>query len=95
MTNEEAIKILEEGEVSKEIGFFVAYQMAIEALEQTQWIPCSVRLPSEDGAYLCWEWLGFCYIDSFKNGKWFLNDTSGAKCVAWLPLPKRYEEGKR
>lgn len=40
MTKEEAIKILEEGEVSKESGFFEAYQMAIEALKQPEVIRC-------------------------------------------------------
>lgn len=40
MTKEEAIKILEEGEVSRESGFFEAYQMAIESLKQPEVIRC-------------------------------------------------------
>ena len=40
MTREEVIKILEEGEVSRESGFFEAYQMAIESLKQPEVIRC-------------------------------------------------------
>ena len=40
MTREEAIKILEEGEVSQKSGFFEAYQMAIESLKQPEVIRC-------------------------------------------------------
>ena len=52
-----------------------------------QWIPCSDRLPDDDGHYLCSELDGFCYTDSFKEGKWGLVDKYGATCIAWMPLP--------
>lgn len=59
MSREEAIKIIKE---CKEKGFkytfytlneyYTALDMAIEALEQTKWIPVSERLPEER------EWMG-------------------------------------
>ena len=56
-----------------------------------QWIPCSERLPDDDGSYLCSEWGGFCYTDNFSDGKWRLAK-NGAICIAWMPLPKPYEK---
>ena len=56
-----------------------------------QWIPCSERLP-DDGTYLCWEWQGFCYVDSFKNGNWETAEKCYTKCIAWMPLPEPYKE---
>lgn len=38
--------------VRKTENLLSAYDMAIKALEQTKWIPCSERLPEEDGDYL-------------------------------------------
>lgn len=57
-----------------------------------QWTPCSEGLPEEDGAYLCWEWQGFYYVDSFKDGNWNLSNKVNAKCIAWMPLPAPYKE---
>ena len=58
-----------------------------------QWIPCDKRLP-DDGTYLCCEREGFCYVDSFKDGNWLLNDITNAKCIAWMPLPEPYKGGE-
>lgn len=60
MTNEEAIMEIKDmvdywrekyPEAKDEIE---ALDMAIEALKAQQWIPCSERLPKDDGEYLVW-----------------------------------------
>lgn len=59
MTNEEASTVLKNSASTLKDGikflkephqnqFKEAYEMAIQALEQTQWIPCSERLPKTD-----------------------------------------------
>ena len=57
------------------------------------WIPCSERLPSEDGWYLialAFEW-GIEYeAGRWEDGMWW-NPNSHVN-VAWMPLPKQYEE---
>lgn len=70
---------------------YFALERAIDALTAQQWISCSERLP-KDGTYLCWEWQGFCYVDSFKDGSWELTDKCYTKCLAWMPLPEPYKE---
>lgn len=71
-----------------------AEYMALRDLPSAQqWIPCSERLP-DDGTYLCWEWQGFCYVDSFKNGNWETAEKCYTKCIAWMPLPEPYKEGE-
>lgn len=60
---------------------------------QQKWVPCSERLP-DDGTYLCWEWQGFCYVDSFKDGNWETAEKCYTKCIAWMPLPEPYKEGE-
>lgn len=57
MTNEEAIKILKskmDGSVDTSYEWAETVRMAIKALKQPEqrWIPCSERLPEEDGEYL-------------------------------------------
>lgn len=61
MTIEEAV--FELGQIDTEFIFTErqkeAYKKAIKALEEQQkhrWIPCSERLPEEEGEYLCWIW---------------------------------------
>ena len=60
----------------------------------SEWIPCSERLPSESGRYLCTyaeiqcgEYISCVDFGSFINGEWY---TSGV--IAWMPLPKPYGE---
>lgn len=79
---------LEQAQIEK------AYQLGYEEgrNEAQRWIPCSERLPEEECDYLCWEWLGFCYVDTFKGGKWKLEKETRAKCIAWMPLPELYKE---
>ena len=64
------------------------------------WIPCSERLPSEDGFYIatcdgeiCGEDQPFTGFAEFENRKW-VDDEDDYQCVlAWMPLPKPYREG--
>ena len=73
-----------------------AKQIAIEAIEQTRWIPVSESLPEED------EWVlitfdddieiasldddGWCY-SSVGNDDWIAEHPP----VAWMPLPQPYK----
>lgn len=60
------------------------------------WIPCSERLPEDgkwclftDGKNMSVERYKLDAIDHFfPNGRWFEFDDA----VAWMPLPKPYEE---
>lgn len=53
-----------------------------------QWIPCSERLPKEDGRYLCtYSDVGTCVdFGSYSDGQWFVEP------IAWMPLPEPYRE---
>ena len=62
------------------------------------WIPCSERLPSEDGFYIatcdgeiCGEDQPFTGFAEFENRKW-VDDEDDYQCVlAWMPLPKPWK----
>lgn len=71
----------------------------IEALNRgmkCKWIPCSERLPEEDGEYLVWvryEGREFTTTEEYEDGMW---NYSGAynfndKVIAWMPLPEQYK----
>lgn len=72
-----------------------AVRMAIKALEeQPQWIPCSERMPEEDGRYLvtCSRW-GAWAVDwniwsNEPKPSWLWEQG----VTAWMPLPKGYTE---
>ena len=59
----------------------------------SEWIPCSERMPSEDGWYLialAFEW-GIEYeAGRWEDGIWW-NPNSHVN-VAWMPLPQPYKE---
>ena len=71
-----------------------------------QWIPCSERLPSEDGRYLvCMNW-NYCNTDvlNWANG-WNCcrgcdgkinrkNEIDGTDIIAWMPLPQSWKGEK-
>ena len=69
--------------------------MAIKALEAQQWIPCSERLPEDEGYYLVT--LGDdgfpdrdVEIVAMQDGDWDWNPIE--QVMAWMPLPEPYEE---
>ena len=66
-----------------------------------EWIPCSERLPSEQGQYLVttYAYNDYHYVDvlSFHKGKFYETDSEWGDVadngvVAWMPLPKPYGE---
>ena len=92
MTREEAIDILfgviqanseEENE---------ALDMAIEALEQTQWIPCSERLPKieENPVLVTTDGSNGDVIDIalYMSDGWH----KASEVLAWKPLPEPYRK---
>lgn len=74
---------------------------AIRALpspkQEAPWIPCSERLPEEDGWYLTTYDGVFCGADGevfsgmseYENGQWV-----GDTVYAWMPFPEPYKENK-
>ena len=61
------------------------------------WIPCSERLPAEDGYYLTT--IRFYHLHNlvamgcnFEDGKWLYMDGDD-EVLAWMPLPQPYKEG--
>lgn len=104
MTNEEAIKKIkayltdylpqEESDETEEI---------IEALQQPQWIPCSERVPEDDNVYEVTV-KGISKLEGmtpevayavWTGEAWIMQgvyDWRNKAVVAWMPLPKPYEE---
>ena len=111
MIKEEAIEVIEEtiddlcdGRILDLVPVRVsALEVAIEALKQTQWIPCEERLPEEDGQYLIT--VKYVHVDGYEDiyaehgdwadGKWdmfcFGHCGKVESILAWMPLPKPYE----
>ena len=77
-----------------------AMMMGAEALERTQWIPVSERLPKVADCYNVTRQneddliVDSCYFDginTWHNGNW-INDERNylTDIVAWMPLPEPY-----
>ena len=118
MTREEAIaelsvlherlsnpKDCEDGIYDWEDGWYVeAIDIAIKALEQTRWIPCSERLPDErEERYWCcseggyqfqcrWtnDMYGLCANEYSKWGWHVMDKPQYSRVIAWMPLPEVY-----
>ena len=62
-------------------------------VEQPHWIPCSERLPEDDGKYLCC-WQGISVgTGMFLNGYFRLyGEIKDNLVTAWQPLPSPYRE---
>lgn len=98
MTITEAIAWLNTDDYES-VGYNVALEMAIQALEQTRWIPCSERLPEESHAVLVW-----CperkniYCACYEEKQWWIFGAYFKKVelevVAWMPLPEPYRESE-
>ena len=80
-----------------------AIDIAIKAIEQTRWIPCSERLPEEDGQYLIT--VKYVHVDGYddiyaEHGEW-RDDNWDMFCfghcgqvetiLAWMSLPEPYK----
>lgn len=99
MTKEEAIKAIKANYPSGGYERLCeALDMAIEALDDSRWIPVTERLPDEEGAYIV------TVRDIFGNGyvtrEWFYgNEWSYSFVTAWMPLLEPYkaesEEGAK
>ena len=73
---------------------YKALDMAIEALKQNQWIPCSERLPKKDEEVLVYLFGDSPYIAWHDGVNWCTEDFTVDKDdepIAWMPLPKAYE----
>ena len=112
MTNEESIEkikgILEEcTEDESSVCYVTSYDadaldMAIKALEQTTWIPCSERLSGDRREVLVTAYWHETYQvmmgSYFGDGIWWCvpfnnsgEHTQRLKPKAWMPLPKPYK----
>lgn len=69
---------------------------------QGEWIPCSERLPSESGDYLCTIPLDadetYTEVLTFHKGRFYEDDDEWGETyhddvLAWMPLPKPYKGG--
>lgn len=92
MTREEAKEALSVLKIYDNQWLREAIDMAIEALQaKVEWIPCSERLPSEDGCYLV-STTGtnndIIDIAYYTEEIWH----KASRIKAWMPLPKPYRE---
>jgi len=103
MTDNEIIKFLQSKQIpqcgDKEYTAdeeYEAYQGAINALEQTTWIPVREKLPEEKIAVLVW-----CperkniYCACLEENQWWIFGAYFQKVefevIAWMPLPEPYK----
>lgn len=79
-------------------GCWIRYKMfenhldEAPTIEQPTWIPCSERMPEEDGDYLvslAFEWGNEIEMGWLLDGEW-VNPNSHVT-VAWMPLPKPWK----
>jgi hypothetical protein len=101
MTREEAIADIRDN--IKPIVGGKSLEMAIEALEQTRWIPCSEWLPkageyvgSVAKYYLVQNEYGDMLVARYTHsGYWeqiYHLKPYADEIVAWMPLPQKYKE---
>ena len=104
MNNQRAIdrltKHLEWGWSKKTVD---AIEMGVRALKETQWIPCSERLPEEE-EYILLSFANYTGLDigryenDGENDKFYPGDDEetyahyGLLVNAWMPLPEPYRE---
>ena len=102
MTREEAIYLIKSMKYKAMPQEAEAIDMAIEALEQTTWIPCSERLPDiRDDVLFSDDVLVYDLTDFFvawrtKDG-WGSYDSNfdrDTPIVMWMPLLQPYKEGE-
>lgn len=103
MTNEEAIEVIKQDiPCEHDTDLIEALDVAIKAIQQTTWIPCSERLPESAGVYIVTEKV-FRLDDREHKGKYktmvepveYCNDkwqrANFFDVIAWMPLPEPYK----
>lgn len=101
MTKERAIEILTiDAERASFFEVAEAVDLAVDALKEQidrKWIPCSERLPEEDGRFLVFlpDRKGTFMCADFLSGKWYPDDyeCTSNHVIAWMPLPEPYKRG--
>ena len=102
MTKEEAIDALKNDIEICTIQQKQACEMAIQALEQTRWIPVSERLPKAgeyigdvERYYLAQNEYGDMLVARYTHGGYWEQiyqlKPIGDEVVAWMPLPQPYK----
>lgn len=69
--------------------------MAIKALEQTRWIPCSEKMPDINIHVLAQFVMGGMAECYYAHNWWHIVGgfrISGDEVIAWMPLPEAYKE---
>ena len=68
--------------------------MWAKQLETNPWIPITERLPEEPlNSVIGWDTSrNRCCFVQYINGQWKLGNWDPVDIVAWMPLPKPYEE---
>lgn len=77
-----------------ESAIYGEHRLILDLLEQTEWIPCSERLPEEPGVYLVSMYrLGYPQreVDGFVCGRW---ERFGNDVIAWCKIPEPYTESE-
>ena len=75
-------------------GVIERIQNLPSAQPEQRWIPCSERLPEENGSYIV---TSIDYVDTFEAvfdaGEWFSIDYCDdiKNVIAWMPLPDVYK----
>lgn len=111
MTNKEAIEILKkwylnatDGMTKERLGYIEgwftekdkkAFELAIKALEESEWIPVSERLPERYKEVIVTdiETSGTYQSRYIGNGYWDCdNGTFKNRIIAWMPLPEAYKD---
>ena len=102
LTNKKAIEILNalawvQGGPDRE-EVIAAVSMAIEALNQTTWIPVDERLPENGFDDIVLVSIGYDmeFGRCNNNGEWLIWSSGWIYCdkvLAWMPLPEPYKGG--
>lgn len=74
-----------------------AFDMAIKALEQTRWIPCSEKMPDINIHVLAQFVMGGMAECYYAHNWWHIVGgfrISGDEVIAWTPLPQPYKAEK-
>lgn len=97
MTREEAIDILKNtivrfGRINGKTAYAEALQMAIKALEEPPWIPCSERLPKDDTEVFVYLFnQPSPFIAWIEDTRWYTEEFEVDRedePIAWMPLPE-------